>query len=96
MAAISICSDFGAQKNSLTLFPLFPHLFPMKWWDRMPSTNPLVDLELESFKKDPRQSLTPTHVTAARAVSRGHRRTPSDGALGQRGAPEPTGPGPGE
>ncbi|XP_052511488.1 mitogen-activated protein kinase kinase kinase 10 [Budorcas taxicolor] len=60
-----------------------------------PSTNPLVDLELESFKKDPRQSLTPTHVTAARAVSRGHRRTPSDGALGQRGAPEPTGPGPG-
>ncbi|KAK2498645.1 hypothetical protein MC885_004808 [Smutsia gigantea] len=60
-----------------------------------PSTNPLVDLELESFKKDPRQSLTPTHVTAARAVSRGHRRTPSDGALGQRGAPEPAGPRPG-
>lgn len=53
-----------------------------------PSANPLVDLELESFKKDPRQSLTPTHVTAARNVSRGHRRTPSDGALGQRGAPE--------
>ena len=21
---------------SLTLFPLFPHLFPMKWWDQMP------------------------------------------------------------
>ena len=20
----------------MTLFPLFPHLFPMKWWDRMP------------------------------------------------------------
>ncbi|KAI5932198.1 Mitogen-activated protein kinase kinase kinase 10 [Manis javanica] len=60
-----------------------------------PSTNPLVDLELESFKKDPRQSLTPTHVTTARAVSRGHRRTPSDGALGQRGAPEPAGPRPG-
>ncbi|XP_030652353.1 mitogen-activated protein kinase kinase kinase 10 [Nomascus leucogenys] len=60
-----------------------------------PSTNPLVDLELESFKKDPRQSLTPTHVTAACAVSRGHRRTPSDGALGQRGPPEPTGHGPG-
>ncbi|XP_012415306.2 mitogen-activated protein kinase kinase kinase 10 [Trichechus manatus latirostris] len=60
-----------------------------------PNTNPLVDLELESFKKDPRQSLTPTHVTAARAVSRGHRRTPSDGALGQRGAPEAAGNGPG-
>ena len=36
MAAVTICSDFRAQKNSLTLFPLFPHLFPMKWWDRMP------------------------------------------------------------
>ena len=31
MAAITICSDFGAPKNkSLTLFPLSPHLFPMK------------------------------------------------------------------
>ena len=27
---------FGAQKNTLTLFPLFPHLFAMKWWDWMP------------------------------------------------------------
>ena len=36
MAAITICSDFGAPKNSLSLFPLFPHLFAMKWWDRMP------------------------------------------------------------
>ena len=24
------------QKKSLTLFPLFPHLFPMKWWDQIP------------------------------------------------------------
>ena len=30
MAAVTICSDFGDQKNSLTLFTLFPHLFPMK------------------------------------------------------------------
>ena len=22
--------------KSLRLFPLFPHLFPMKWWDQMP------------------------------------------------------------
>ena len=36
MAAVTICSDFGAPQNSLTLFPLFPHLFPMKWWDQMP------------------------------------------------------------
>ena len=24
------------RKLSLTLFPLFPHLFPTKWWNRMP------------------------------------------------------------
>ena len=30
MAAVTICSDFGAQENSLSLFPLFPHLFSMK------------------------------------------------------------------
>ena len=27
MAAVTICSDFGAPKNSQPLFPLFPHLF---------------------------------------------------------------------
>ncbi|KAJ6663593.1 hypothetical protein lerEdw1_009672 [Lerista edwardsae] len=50
--------------------------------------NPLVDVTVESFKKDPRQSLTPTHVSATQALSRGHRRTPSDGALrrGPQGA----------
>ena len=37
MAVVTICSDFGAQKTQrLSLFPLFPHLFPMKWWDQMP------------------------------------------------------------
>ena len=30
MAAVTICSDFGAQENSLSLFPLFPHLLAMK------------------------------------------------------------------
>ena len=30
MVAVTICSDFGAQENSLSLFPLFPHLFAMK------------------------------------------------------------------
>ena len=28
MAAVTIYSDFGALQNSLTLFPLFPHIFP--------------------------------------------------------------------
>ena len=35
-AAVSVCSDFGAQENSLSLLPLFPHLFAMKLWDQMP------------------------------------------------------------
>ena len=29
-------SDFGVQKNSVSLLLLFPHLFAMKWWDWMP------------------------------------------------------------
>ena len=30
MAEVNICSDFGAKKKSLRLFPLFPHLFATK------------------------------------------------------------------
>ena len=30
VAAVTICSDFGARENSLSQFPLFPHLFAMK------------------------------------------------------------------
>ena len=37
MAAVTIWSDFWSPQNiSLSLFPLFPHLFAMKWWDQMP------------------------------------------------------------
>ena len=37
MAAVTTCSDFWSpRKYSLSLFPLFPHLFAMKWWDQMP------------------------------------------------------------
>ncbi|OCT67995.1 mitogen-activated protein kinase kinase kinase 10 isoform X1 [Xenopus laevis] len=49
-------------------------------------SNPLVDYKVESFKRDPKQSLTPTHVTVGRnntTETRGHRRTPSDGAIRQ-------------
>ena len=36
-AAATIHSYFVAQKKqSLSLFPLFPHLLAMKWWDQMP------------------------------------------------------------
>ncbi|XP_019488295.1 PREDICTED: mitogen-activated protein kinase kinase kinase 9 [Hipposideros armiger] len=44
--------------------------------------NPLVNVRVERFKRDPNQSLTPTHVTlTAPTHPTGHRRTPSDGAL---------------
>ena len=32
MAAVTICSDFGAQENKVShCFHLFPHLFAMKY-----------------------------------------------------------------
>lgn len=43
--------------------------------------NPLVNTHLESFKRNPRQSLTPTHLPCAPSSSRSLRRTPSDGAI---------------
>ena len=30
MATVTICSDYGAPKDKVSLFPLFPHLFAMK------------------------------------------------------------------
>lgn len=51
--------------------------------------NPLVNTHLESFKRNPRQSLTPTHVPSAPSCSRGLRRTPSDGAI-KRNCPPST------
>ena len=39
MAAVTICSDFGAQESKIChSFHFFPHLFAMKWWDWMPLT----------------------------------------------------------
>ena len=37
MAAITVCSDFGAPQNSMSLFPLFHNLFAM---EVMPSRLP--------------------------------------------------------
>ena len=36
MAAVTICSDFGAQENKACHCSFFPHLFAKKWWDQMP------------------------------------------------------------
>ena len=36
MAAVTICSDLGAQGNKVChMFPLFTHPLAMKWWDQM-------------------------------------------------------------
>ena len=35
-AAVTICSDFGGQENSLSVFPSFPHVFAIKWCDGVP------------------------------------------------------------
>ena len=57
MAAVTICSDFGAQENSLSLFPLFPHLYEgmgpdamiLVFW--MLSFKPTVSLPFFTFIK---------------------------------------------
>ena len=35
MAAVTIHSNFGSQKNKSVIVSMFPHLFAMKWWDEM-------------------------------------------------------------
>ena len=66
MAAVTICSDFGVQENSLSLFPLFPHLSAMKWWDWMPWSSffenwVLSQLFHSPFSPSSRSSLVPLH-----------------------------------
>lgn len=53
---------------------------------RQPPANPLVNTHIESFKRNPRQSLTPTHVPAVPSATRKLHRTPSDGAIKKGGA----------
>ena len=36
MAAVTVCSDFGAQENTIChYFHFFPHLLALRWWDQM-------------------------------------------------------------
>ncbi|XP_069043919.1 mitogen-activated protein kinase kinase kinase 10 [Lepisosteus oculatus] len=78
LLSLSSLSDCNSTKSLLPSDPDDPPAAAP------PAVNPLLDLRAESFKRDPNQSLTPTHVSAAMAVSRGHRRTPSDGAIRPR------------
>ena len=66
MAAVTICRDFGAQEHSLSLFPLFPHLSAVKWWDWMPWSSffecwVLSQLFHSSLLLSSRGSLAPLH-----------------------------------
>lgn len=89
LLSLSSLSDCNSTKS---LLPSDPDEYPLTPLTGVktpaappaPALNPLLDLRAESFKKEPNQSLTPTHVSAAMALNRGHRRTPSDGAIRPR------------
>uniref|UniRef100_A0A8C6UUN7 mitogen-activated protein kinase kinase kinase n=1 Tax=Neogobius melanostomus TaxID=47308 RepID=A0A8C6UUN7_9GOBI len=61
--------------------PNLPSGQPTSQSPRHVPLNPLVNTQVESFKRNPRQSLTPTHVPSAPPTSRSLRRIPSDGAI---------------
>ncbi|XP_037316438.2 mitogen-activated protein kinase kinase kinase 10 [Pungitius pungitius] len=89
LLSLSSLSDCNSTKS---LLPSDPDDYPLTPVTGLktpaappaPALNPLLDLRAESFKKAPNQSLTPTHVSAAMALNRGHRRTPSEGAIRPR------------
>uniref|UniRef100_A0A667XUB5 mitogen-activated protein kinase kinase kinase n=1 Tax=Myripristis murdjan TaxID=586833 RepID=A0A667XUB5_9TELE len=70
LLSLSSLSDCNSTKS---LLPSDPDDFPSTPMAGIkipvatpaPSLNPLLDLRAESFKKEPNQSLTPTHVSAA-------------------------------
>ncbi|KAM6932330.1 mitogen-activated protein kinase kinase kinase 10 isoform 1-T2 [Lycodopsis pacificus] len=89
LLSLSSLSDCNSTKSLLPSDPDASPLTPVTGLKTpaappAPALNPLLDLRAESFKKEPNQSLTPTHVSAAMALNRGHRRTPSDGAIRPR------------
>ena len=75
MAAVTICSDFGAPaKKSLSPFPLFPHLFAMKWWDWMTwssffECSILNQLFHSPLSPSPRSTIVPLYFFAVKVVS---------------------------
>lgn len=88
LLSLSSLSDCNSTKSLLPSdpdeYPVTPVTGVKTPAGSTPALNPLLDLRAESFKKEPNQSLTPTHVSAAMALNRGHRRTPSDGAIRPR------------
>ncbi|KAJ7988752.1 hypothetical protein DPEC_G00312480 [Dallia pectoralis] len=69
--------------------PVLPEVQPNVPFNPQPPSqnaplNPLVNTHLESFKRHPRQSLTPTHLPSAQHSTHSLHRTPSDGAIKTR------------
>uniref|UniRef100_A0A8C2Z083 Mitogen-activated protein kinase kinase kinase n=1 Tax=Cyclopterus lumpus TaxID=8103 RepID=A0A8C2Z083_CYCLU len=86
LLSLSSVSDCNSTRSLLRSdseeLPVCRPASPLKRHPALQTTiNPLVNTHLESFKRNPRQSLTPTHVPSAPSYSRSLRRTPSDGAI---------------
>ncbi|KAI7805785.1 putative mitogen-activated protein kinase kinase kinase 9, partial [Triplophysa rosa] len=84
LSSVSDCNSTRSLLQSdseelLVLRPPTPHAPPTV--QTPPPLNPLVNTHLESFKRHPRQSLTPTHVPSAPSATCKLHRTPSDGAI---------------
>ena len=74
MAAVTICSDFGAKKSQVSTVSTFPHLFAMKWWDQMPwslfsECRALSQLFQSLLSLSSRGSLVLLHFLPLRVVS---------------------------
>ncbi|XP_040916814.1 mitogen-activated protein kinase kinase kinase 9 [Toxotes jaculatrix] len=89
LSSVSDCNSTRSLLRSdseelLVCRPASPHAQPslqLQHQAIQTPVNPLVNTHLESFKRNPRQSLTPTHIPCAPSSSRSLRRTPSDGAI---------------
>ncbi|KAK2896942.1 hypothetical protein Q8A67_011430 [Cirrhinus molitorella] len=84
LSSVSDCNSTRSLLRSdseelLVLRPSMPPVPPPG--QTPPPLNPLVNTHLESFKRHPRQSLTPTHVPSAPSAACRLHRTPSDGAI---------------
>ena len=62
MAAITICS-LELRKISQPLFPLFPHLFAMKWWDQIDSYLSCLGFSLPLLSEDSCLFLNPRNFS---------------------------------
>ncbi|XP_034050714.1 mitogen-activated protein kinase kinase kinase 9 isoform X1 [Thalassophryne amazonica] len=94
LSSVSDCTSTRSLLHSdsedlLVLHPATPprHPYITQHQSLQTPVNPLVNTHLESFKRNPRQSLTPTHVPCAPSSSRSLRRTPSDGAIKKSSLP---------